>query len=418
MTRYRAAWLLPISGPPLRDGWVDIADGRVSAIGSGERENAAAPGADAPSAEVGPTFRSGERDLGDVVILPGLVNAHTHLELSYLRDAVPPASTFIEWIRTVVGLRRTQPDPRSATILDAVDRAIAEAHASGTLIVGDISNTLVTVDALMRSTLSAVVFYELLRFNCPDPDAIVDEALARIATLITNDAVRVALAAHAPYSVAPALFRSIRRAADRHPRVPYTVHLSESREEVQFIERGDGPWRTFLEEVGVWDPGWRPSGESPVEYLNRHEFLGPRVLAVHGVQMSASDLRALAAAGVTLVTCPRSNQRTGAGVPPIASFYESGVRVAVGTDSLASTPDLNLFAELAAVRAVAPSVPARAILDSATRTGAQALGFDDYGTIEPGMRTPLLAVSIPPGTDDVEEYLLSGIPTERITWIA
>jgi cytosine/adenosine deaminase-related metal-dependent hydrolase len=413
LTRYRAAWLLPISGPPLRDAWVDVMDGRVSAVGSGEHVHAATP-----SPEVGPTFRSGDRDLGDVAILPGLVNAHMHLELSYLRDAVAPAPTFIEWIRQVVGLRRTQPEPRSRTILDGIERGIAEAHRTGTVLAGDISNTLVTVDALSGGPLSAVVFYELLRFTCPDPDAFVKEALTRIGELTPADGVRVGLAAHAPYSVSPALFSAIRRAADLNPLVPYSVHLSESREEVQFIDRGDGPWRTFLEEMGVWDPEWRPAGQSPAQYLTDHQFLSDRTVVVHGVQMSAADLRLLADAGATLVTCPRSNQRTGAGRPPIAAFYASGVRVAVGTDSLASTPDLNLFAELAAVRALAPSVSARAILDSATRQGALALGFgDDYGTIEIGKRAPLLAVSLPPGTDDVEEYLLSGVTAERITWI-
>ena len=146
------------------------------------------------------------------------------------------------------------------------------------------------------------------------------------------------------------------------------------------------------------------------EYLDESGFLDARVLAVHGVQMSAADLARLAARGATLVTCPRSNGHTGAGAPPIEDFYASGVRVAVGTDSLASAPDLNVFAELAAMRALAPSVPAAALLDSATRQGARALGFDaDYGTIEPGKRARLLAVDIPAGVDDVEEYLVSGI---------
>jgi len=402
LTRYRAAWVLPIVSPPMSDGWVDIEAGRIVSVGS----------------DVGPTVRSGVHDLGNVVILPGLVNAHTHLELSYLRDAVAAAPAFLDWIRQVVNLRRTQPDPRSATILEGVDRGIAEAHATGTLVVGDISNTLVTVDALVRSPLSAVVFYELLRFNCHDGDAFVRDATARIGALTPSDRIRVGWAAHAPYSVSPALFQAIRRAADRDSRVPYSVHLAESREEVQFVDRGDGPWRLFLEEVGVWDPDWQPPGRSPVSYLRDQQFLGPRALAVHGVQTTDADLQVLSALGATLVTCPRSNQRTGAGDPPIASFYASGVRVAVGTDSLASTPDLNLFTELGAVRALAPSVPARTILDSATRQGARALGFgDEYGTIEPGKRAPLLAVTVPPGTDDVEEYLLSGVTAQEIAWI-
>jgi cytosine/adenosine deaminase-related metal-dependent hydrolase len=139
---------------------------------------------------------------------------------------------------------------------------------------------------------------------------------------------------------------------------------------------------------------------------------------VHGVQMTMADLARLAARGATLVTCPRSNGHTGAGAPPIEDFYESGVHVAVGTDSLASAPDLNVFGELATLRALAPAVPASALLDSATRQGARALGFDaEYGTIEPGKRARLLAVDIPPGTVDVEEYLVGGIQPEQIRWI-
>jgi cytosine/adenosine deaminase-related metal-dependent hydrolase len=155
-----------------------------------------------------------------------------------------------------------------------------------------------------------------------------------------------------------------------------------------------------------------------VQYLDDCGFLHGRVLAVHGVQMSRHDLARLAAHGTTLVTCPRSNGHTGAGAPPLADFYASGVRVAVGTDSLASAPDLNVFAELATMRALAPHVPAAALLESATREGARALGLDaDFGSIEPGKRARLLAVAIPPDMDDVEEYLLSGIGPEQISWI-
>jgi len=142
------------------------------------------------------------------------------------------------------------------------------------------------------------------------------------------------------------------------------------------------------------------------------------VLAVHGVQMTRADLARLAARGATLVACPRSNAYTGAGVPPVADFYASGVRVAIGTDSLASAPDLNVFAELAEMRRLAPAVPASALLDSATRQGARALGFDaDYGSIEPGKCARLLAVQVPAGVEDVEEYLVRGIAPEQLSWI-
>jgi cytosine/adenosine deaminase-related metal-dependent hydrolase len=218
--------------------------------------------------------------------------------------------------------------------------------------------------------------------------------------------------------VAPQVFSAIRRAVDRDPSARCSVHLSESAEEVEFIGTGRGAWRAFLEDVGAWDERWRPPGGSPAQFLDESGFLDDRVLAVHGVQMTTADLTRLAARQTTLVTCPRSNEHTGAGAPPLADFYSSGIRVAVGTDSLASAPDLSVFAELAAMRRLAPSVPASQLLDSATRQGARALGFDaDYGTIELGKRARLLAVAVPDGLDAVEEYLVSGIRSHDIVWL-
>jgi cytosine/adenosine deaminase-related metal-dependent hydrolase len=357
-------------------------------------------------------------DLGRVVLMPGLVNAHTHLELSYLRDEVPPSSAFVTWIRGVMGARRGHPDPMAPEILAAIDDAVEESEAAGTALLGDISNTLVTFGPLTRSALAAVVFYELIRFNAPEPEAFVDAARRQIDALAPTERVRVSLAAHAPYSVAPLVLRAMRAALDRDPFLPCSVHLSESQEEVEFIRTGGGAWRGLLEQVGAWDPAWVPPGVSPVQFLDDSGFLDSRVLAVHGVQMNAQDLARIAARGATLVTCPRSNGHTGAGAPPITEFYTSGNRVAVGTDSLASAPDLNVFAELATMRALAPSVPASLLLDSATRQGARALGFEaDYGAIEPGKRARLLAVQIPPGALDVEEYLVSGIDPAQLRWL-
>ena len=401
LTRYRAAWILPISDAPIQDGWIAVDHGRIAARGRRPLPDPA-----------------GAIDLGDVAILPGLVNAHTHLELSYLRDEVPPASQFVTWVRGVMAARRRRPDPRAPEILDALDAALAEAVRCGTAVVGDISNTLVTVAPLIRSPLAAVVFYELIRFNAPDPRGFVDEATAALAALPTSEHVRTSLAAHAPYSVAPLVLRAIRETVDREPLAPCSIHLSESVEEMEFMRTGSGPWRALLDDVGSWDPLWVPPGGTPVQFLDESGFLDARVLAVHGVQMTDADLERLAARGATLVTCPRSNGHTGAGAPPIGDFYASGVRIAIGTDSLASTPDLNVFAELATMRALAPSVPARRLLDSATRQGARALGFDgEYGTIEPGKRARLVAVDIPADVEDVEEYLVSGIQPEQIRWV-
>jgi len=402
MKRYRASWVLPISEPPIRDGWIAVDHDRVVATGR-RSANRSEP----------------EIDLGNVAVMPGLVNAHTHLELSYLREEIPPAPTFVAWVRKVIAASRRRSDPKAPHILDAVERGIAESVASGTAVVGDISNTLATFDAIARSPLAGIVFYELIRFNAPEPEALVDQAVSQIAELAGTDRVRASLAAHATYSVAPLVFRAIRNAVNTEPFRPFSVHLSESAEEMEFIRDGAGPWRTVLEEIGAWDPAWVPPGGTPVKFLHDCGFLDGRLLAVHGVQMNDDDLRRLVEHDVTLVTCPRSNGHTGAGAPPIADFYRSGVHVAVGTDSLASSPDLSVFAEIATMRALAPSVPASALLESATRIGARALGFDaDYGTIEAGRRARLLLVDLPAGTGDVEEYLVSGIQPEQIRWLS
>jgi aminodeoxyfutalosine deaminase len=401
LIHYHAAWIVPVSGPPLRDAWVAVDHGRIVAVG----KRALATG-------------STEVDLGEVAVMPGLVNAHTHLELSYLRDEVPPASEFVTWIRGVMAARRRHPDPGAPEILDAVDRGLAEAVACGTAVVGDISNTLVTFDPLTRSPLAGVVFYELIRFNVADPEAFVEIARHELDRFVPTERVRVSLAAHAPYSVAPLVLRAIRRAVDRDPFLPCSVHLAESMAEVEFISTGRGPWRVLLEELGVWDPAWVPPGGTPVEFLDDAGFLDARVLAVHGVQMDDADLIRLGARGATLVTCPRSNGHTGAGAPPIEDFYKSDVRIAIGTDSLASSPDLNVFAEMATMRALAPGVPASRLIGSATYEGARALGFDsEYGTIDPGKRARLIAVEVPAGTDDVQEALVGGIRPDQIRWV-
>jgi len=409
LIRCHAAWVLPIGQPPICDGWVAIDQEQIVACGP-------ATGRGDPQAD-----HAAEVDLGQSVVLPGLVNAHTHLELSHLRGRIPPGATFVSWIRAVMAERSAAKGPETAEILAGVETGIAEALGCGTAAVGDISNTLVTAAPLRRSRLDGMVFNEIIGFNPSDAAIVVDRARHAVRALNDQRPARASLAAHAPYSVSPAVMRAIAGAVSADALASCSVHLSESEEEVEFIRSGTGPWRQLLEDLGVWNPAWMAPAVSPVAYLDQLGFLTSRALAVHGVHVSDEDLARLAARGVTLVTCPRSNEYTGAGTPPIARFYAAGVRVGVGTDSLASTPDLNVFAELAAMRRLAPSVPAAALLDSATRQGARALGLDaDYGSIAPGRSARLISVALPSrmnASSDVEEYLVSGIEAEQIAWV-
>jgi cytosine/adenosine deaminase-related metal-dependent hydrolase len=391
MTRYRAAWVLPIAAPPIRGGAVTIDRDVITSVG--EYDGGAV------------------EDLGNVAILPGLVNAHTHLELSWMRGQVPPSSSMPAWAASLIALRRTVPHEPPGPI----DAAIAEARTTGTALVGDVTNTFATYAPLHARQLSATLFRELLGFSAPDPDAVVAAARQQIAELTPIAWLRPSIVPHAPYSVSPALLRAIAKASAGKP---VSIHLGESAQEIEFLRSGTGEWRALLESLGVWSPSWTPPACGPVEYLERQGLVNDRLLAVHGVRFGDDDIDRLRAAGATIVTCPRSNRWTGAGEPPVERFYASGVRVAIGTDSLASADDLNLFHEMAEVRRLAPSVPAPRILRSATLDGAHALGFaSELGSLQRGRRAELLTVRLPSNRTDVEEYLLSGIQPADVAWL-
>ena len=399
MTRYIADWILPITGPPLCPGRVDVDAGRV--VGVGAVDTVMPPGATAV-------------ELGAHVVLPALVNAHTHLELSGLRGRVPPAASMPEWVDVLLD-RRAEFGPADVA---AIRRAVDDARASGTGLFGDIGNTLVAVPVLAAAGVAARVFREVLAFPDAGAEAVVAAAAQETQTVETTEWVRVGLAAHAPFSVGRAAFAALDTAIRASCEGPRCIHLAESPDELEFLLTGRGAWRDLLERVGHWVSGWVPPACGPVEYLDQVGWLRPDLIAVHGVQLTDPELALLVGRGATLVTCPRSNIWTGVGPPPIERFFRSGVRLALGTDSLASAPDLNLFAELELMRRLAPAVSAQRLLASATIRGAEALGFAGVlGQIAPGSRAALIAVRVPPNVSDVEEYLVSGIVPDEVTWL-
>ncbi len=400
----RAAWVCPISRPPIEKGWVAIEGRHIVAVGG--------PADAAPPGSV--------HDEGRAVIMPGLVNAHTHLELSWLRGRVPPAADFVDWIKQLFVTRGGRSEKAGdPSVVGPAVTAIRELRECGVAVVGDISNSLATVEPLKNAGMHGIVFHELLGFNLPHGRRIEETRPAReAARQIGGDQVRVSVAPHACYSVSPEMFRAIREELNDAPVRVTSVHMGESDSEMTFLQDGTGAWPDALRWVGSWVEGWQPPCCGPVEFLERLQFLDARTLVVHGVQLSDESLERVAALGATLVTCPRSNQWVGVGVPPIARFYAAGVPVAVGTDSLASVADLNLFSELKEMRWLAPDIPARTLLESATLVGARALGFDDrLGSIDVGKRAELIAVDVPGGVTDVEEYLVSGIEPRQITWV-
>jgi cytosine/adenosine deaminase-related metal-dependent hydrolase len=335
------------------------------------------------------------------VLLPGLVNAHCHLELSHLAGQVPFGPGFVPWVEGVVASRGrfTEEAVRSAAAA-----AVRSLEDRGTVAVGDVSNTLGHLDALAASRLSAVVFLELLAWDPAKAEATLawadERASAAEASL--RPGLEVRLAAHAPHSVSPALLRLL---VDRGG--PAAIHLAESRDETAFLADGGGDWPGFLAKRGLGHVPFAPPGRSPVLYAEALGLLHPRLVAAHGVQVDAADRETLARRGVHVVLCPRSNRNLGVGEADVPALLAAGVRLALGTDSLASAETLDVLDDAVQLRRSFPGLSSAAIVRMATLGGDVALGLSDLGAIAPGRRAALaFATGDVPG--DPHDFLLSG----------
>lgn len=387
MQVYAARYVLPVSGPLIREGAVAVEDGRIVAVGprSGVVESA---GSDTPV-----------RELGDVVVLPGLINAHTHLELSWMKDDPPPGGDYTVWLQAFLE-KREKTDSDAAVA--AAERAIGEMVARGTVAVADVANEFWTAPLLARSGLHGIVFHELYGLEPGDAESELEEAARRLNELAADadldkagGRIQIALTPHAPHTTSAPLLRALtgRAAASGEP---LTLHVAESQGEVEMLRNGKGPLADLFRSLGFLDDHWEAPGVSPVRYLHGLGVLSQRTLAVHCVHLDQQDQSLLQAGRVTVVACPRSNERLGVGTARISKLLSAGVPVALGTDSLASVPDLDLFAEMAAMAGGQESLAPAAVLRMATLNGARALGLEDrLGTIEPGKLASLYVIPLP-----------------------
>jgi cytosine/adenosine deaminase-related metal-dependent hydrolase len=384
-----ASWVVPVAGPPLRDGRVAVHDGRIVWVGSvGDGE--------CPDASL--------EDLGPGVLLPGLVNAHCHLELSWLQGRITLPKPFVPWVAELVAARAAETTEAGGQTRAAAEEAIRQLERNGTAAIGDVSNALGHLDLLADSSLQSVVFFELLGWDPARAPAILEKADARLGAVkkrpVAN--VEVRLAAHAPHSVSPRLFEGLRARGG-----PAALHLAESPAETSFLAGEDGEWSAFLRER-VGEVSFTAPRLSPVRYAAELGLLRPTLVAAHCVQVDAADIRLLAQTGAHVAVCPRSNRSLGVGIPPVPAMLEAGVRLCLGTDSLASAPSLELIDDAVALHTELPSIEPAAIVRMATLGGAEALGISDLGAITPGKRAALaFAPSDRPPRDPLE-FLVSG----------
>ena len=363
-------------------------------------------------------------DHGEGVILPSVVNAHTHLELSCLAGKVPAGGSFVEWVRNLIRAR----EKCGSEEFDAgIFSAIEELRQRGTGLVGDISNTGSTILPLRKSGLAGRVFLEAIGFqpgkemeNWKFIQSILgsQRSAARPAMTPSQRGVRVCLAAHAPYSVSSRYLQLLKK-DPLWMNNPFSIHVAESEEESIFLSSGEGELKQFLIDRGGWDPDWTAPRTTPVQYLFLQGILRAETICVHAVQVCDDDIEILARTRSRVCICPRSNHTLAVGRSPVEKFLRRGVPLCLGTDSLASNTSLCLWQEMFFLKNAFPSLPCSQILEMATLSGALALGEKGFGSIEAGKCASLIFLPVTASSAEkiAEAVVLEGKERE-VTWIS
>ncbi len=381
--------ILPVETPPLQPGRLTLIDGKIHSL---------EPGPPQPT----------DLDLGHVAILPGFVNAHTHLDLPPLDFPANPPIDQLAWLESVVALRFKLSNEQVETqIAHGIDQLLR----SGTTLIADISANGQSWNALADSSLRAIVFHELIGLRRDRALATSSAAFGWLANVqksaIDPLHLRPGLSPHAPYSTVGWLYERTVSAA-----VPLSTHLAELPAELTLLESRSGPLRDFLQRINAWPDDWTPLSTRPADYLRKGTLKQADWLIAHGTYLDESDfwqLRPQAAPNhqrVAIAYCPRTTALFGHGPHPFAAMLERGIAVAIGTDSLASSPSLSVLDEIRFLHQRQPDLPPHLLVMMATLAGAWALRFDDaVGSLIPGKQADLAILALPDEPNSTDPYL-------------
>ena len=375
--RYHARWVLPITQPPIENGTVVESDGVITYVGP---RSAAPAGTD--------------YDLGEAILLPGLINTHTHLELTAMRGFLENCR-FTEWIDK---LRQSRNEVMSdEMLLDSARFGVMEGLVAGITTYADTCSSGVAMRAMNELGVRGIMYQEVFG---PDPshaDAAMLELKDRIERLQLEqtDLVALGVSPHAPYTVSDRLYRAVAEFANTR-RLPLAMHIAESEAEYDIVANAHGEFAERWEHRGI---AVTPRARSPVELLDRHGVLDRGPLLIHCVRVDDADIEIIARRRCAVAHCPASNAKFGHGIAPLLSLVSAGVRVGIGSDSVASNNRMDILdeARLAVLihRAATQrhdAFGAHQALELATIGGARALGVDSrVGSLEPGKDADLAA---------------------------
>ena len=366
---FRAKYVFPVSGPPIENGCVTVVDGKIVEVGRASTSANAI-------------------DLGDVALIPSLINAHTHLEFSQLEKPLgQQGNSLVDWIRLVVAERREQAagtTSRQERVTAAVRQGLAECEQAGVAAVGEIATLPWAAESFPTSRVRCRLFYEQIGLSRARAQQCLVDSRRWLADFDDSPMMAKSLSPHAPYTVHPLLLTSLCELS-KELRIPLAMHLAESPEELMLLNSGSGPFKELLQELGAWDAEAISPGSRPLDYLQMLSR-AERALVIHGNFLSGEELDFIAGCRqqLSVVYCPRTFHFFHDADYPLGDMLARGMVVAMGTDSRASNPDLDMLAEMRFAAQRHAEVAPSDILKIATKHGATALGYHDLGEIAVG----------------------------------
>ncbi|MZH46259.1 MAG: amidohydrolase family protein [Nitrospinae bacterium] len=329
-------------------------------------------------------------DLSDYLLMPGFVNAHSHLCLTALEKKLSPPDSFVDWVRALISLNSELDDEnRKRGILNGAEAM----KRSGVTSLGDYVADPELLPLMGGLGFRSVLFLETIGFQSGRAATLRDDLEKILKRESGSPLCRLGLAPHAPYSVSPDLFRYLAELAGQY-HCPISCHVAEIKEETRFLVLGDDSLEGLLKERSAWDTEWRPPYKSPIQYLSSLGILD-RLIAVHCNYIS-DDLGVMEEKKVSSVFCPQSSMWFGRkNLMPVRAMLDRGMTVALGTDSLASNESLNFLEELRATEKILPDISRKEILIMATCGGAESLGLP-CGTLAPGQKADFIGFRVPP----------------------
>ena len=394
-----ARWVFPIDKSPIYEGAVLIEAGKISAVGPVEDLDRG-------------RFATERIDLCDSVLLPGLVNSHTHFELSFLNDNVPYEGDFVDWVRRLSKQRAE----RQVDLAEGIERSCKESLQAGVTLIGDICFGHRAWPFLAEQQIRKTCYAEVFGIT-EEIEPAFDYLQQCIDNTKENDLLRLGLSPHAPYSAGQPLYQAAAGFAEKY-NLPLTTHLSETMAELEFINSAKGPWRTYLEELDKWDGSFNPLKKSPIRHLLDMNLVNRPMLLAHVNYISDADLDSLAKTNHSVAFCPRAHCFFKHSDHRFREMVAKGINVCLGTDSLAGNDSLSILDEMRFLHKEYAKLDLHAIFEMATINGALALHWSDkVGSISPGKDADLVAIPLTKTQLDPLQDILSGSATPSHTFV-